>query len=163
MGESKMTKVYVTQSILDYQREMANLVRQTIRERFIAGVKAARRGEPLFFQVDLLPPPLIEKFDLELYEGNDHGLIQIYTSDDFGITNVHVVLTDAQGNLIEAGDAEESSEGSGYWGYITTVSVPAGTSVTVYAAAIDELWGLGALSTSLTILRNSTRQLQGEV
>jgi hypothetical protein len=57
MGESKMTKVYVTQSILDYQQEMADLVRQTIKEKFIAGVKAARRGEPLFFQVDLLPHP----------------------------------------------------------------------------------------------------------
>jgi hypothetical protein len=158
-----MTKVYVTQSILDYRQEMADLVRQTIKEKFIAGVKAARRGAPLFFQTDLLPPPFIEKFDLELYEGNDNDLIQIYTSDDFGITNVHVILTDAQGNLIEAGDAEESSEGSGYWGYITIVSVPAGTSVTVYAAAIDGLWGLGALSTSLTILRSSTRQLQWQV
>jgi hypothetical protein len=70
-----------------------------------------------------------------------------------------VILTDAQDNLIEAGDAQESSEGSGYWGYITKVAMPAGTSVTVYAAAIDGLWGLGALSTSLTILRNRTRQL----
>jgi hypothetical protein len=152
-----MTKVYVTQSILDYRQEMADLVRQTIKEKFIAGVKAPRRGEPLFFQADLLPPPLIERFDLELYEGNDNDLIQIYTCDDFGTANVHVIVTDDQGNLIEAGDAEESSEGSGYWGHITTVSVPAGTPVTVYAAALDSLWGLGALSTSLTILRNPAR------
>jgi|GEM_PF-3551937 len=44
---------------------------------------------------------------------------------------------------MEAGDAEETSEGSGYWGYIKPVSVPAGMSVTVYAAAIDGLWGRG--------------------
>ena len=148
-----MTKVILTESLLNYRREMAELVRQTVKESFVEGVKSLDFGseESFLSQPDLLLPPRVEVIELSLYHGQIGDPIFFATSDDFGTWNVHVVIKDDKGNLIESGDASQFEDRAEYWDYLATVAMPAGTSIRVYATAIDGLWGVGAFSQSKTI------------
>ena len=130
---------------------MAELVRQVIKENFIAGVKSPGVGELPLAQLDLLLPPKIERLDLFFYEGRADNLIWIHTSDEFGIVNLYLIFKDEQGNLIERGDAIPWPDEPNRWGYVTTASVPPGTAVTIYAVATDTLDGVGARSEQITI------------
>jgi hypothetical protein len=149
-----MTKVLCDESVFDYQREMAETVREVIRSQYIAGVKVwdiRECGEPPLAHADLLPPPTIEAIALMVYEGKVDDLIFVATSSDFGVWQVHVTIMDHRGNLIESGNAFEDPIGSGEWFYFGKVAVPSGTTVTVHVAATDRLGGVGALSTETTI------------
>jgi hypothetical protein len=88
---------------------------------------------------------------VDIWKEQEEGLIQINTFDDFGIINVHVTIRTAEGDFVDSGDAIEEPEGSGFWAYIATISVPSGTSVIVYATATDCLGGVGALSADKTM------------
>ena len=146
-----MTKVILSESLLDYRREMAEIVRQTVKENYIAGVKTFHSGERFPAQVDLLPPPKIEMIELTSYKGQVGDLILLATSDDFGMMNLHVVIQDDQGNLIESGDAAQFEDCSDCWDYMATASLPSGTSVIVSAVATDCLWGVGSFSERIKI------------
>jgi|KBSSwiStaDraftv2_1062776.scaffolds.fasta_scaffold34043_3 hypothetical protein len=147
-----MTKVILSQAVLNYRREMAEAVSDTIKASFIDGVKPFVTEERfLTTSPELLPPPKIEVIELTNYQGNIGDLIFLATSADFGIWNLHVVIRDDKGNVIESGDASPFEDAPDCWDYVATVAVPSGTSVTVYATATDRFWGVGALRTTGTI------------
>jgi hypothetical protein len=137
--------------MLEYRQAIADLARQCIQSRHIAGVKTYTGKDPSLAQVDLLPPPRIEMIHLMIYEGHVDDLIMLATSDDFGIENVHVVIMDDQGTIIESGDAEPWPVDPGLWNYMTIAAVPSGTSVIVSAAATDRLGGVGVRSERITV------------
>lgn len=62
------------------------------------------------------------------------------------------MFRDEQGKLIERGNATEWPDEPNRWGYLTKAPVPSGTSVNVYATAIDVLGGVGTLSEWITVL-----------
>ena len=146
-----MTKVILTQALFNYRRGMVALVRKTVRENYIAGVKTYRSPESVLALPHLLPSPKVEVIELTDYQGQIGDPIFFATSDDFGMSNLYVVIRDDQGNVIESGDAAQFDDCSDCWDYRATVAVPPGTSVTVYAIATDSLWGAGALSQGTTI------------
>jgi hypothetical protein len=150
-GEPKMTKIILSEALRDYRREMAEIVRQTVKEKYIAGVKTFYSRGLFMTQTDLLPPPKIEMIEVSTYKGQVDDLILLATSDDFGMTNLRVVIQDDQGNLIESGDAAQFDDCSDCWDYMTTVSVPSGTPVIISVVATDCLWGVGSLSTRMRI------------
>jgi hypothetical protein len=150
-GEPKMTKIILSEALRDYRREMAEIVRQTVKEKYIAGVKTFYSRGLFMTQTDLLPPPKIEMIEVTTYKGQIDDLILLATSDDFGMANLRVVIQDDQGNLIESGDAAQFDDCSDCWDYMTTASVPSGTSVIISAVATDCLWGVGSLSTRMRI------------
>lgn len=90
---------------------------------------------------DYFNAPTIHDLDLSIYNGQPDNAINITTSDDFRVMTVHVSITDEQGNTIESGYAIESSEGSNYWNYVTTVAVPVNNNLTVRAVATDRPGG----------------------
>jgi hypothetical protein len=145
-----MTKVLITEYFLAYQRGMDEFVRQIVKEKYIAGVKSGGHAEPSWIPADLLPSPKVESLDLDFYEGRVDDIISIYTSDDFGIINLYLILKDENGNLIESGNAIDWPEEPNRWAYITRVTVPAGTSVTVHAAVIDGFGGMSTRSERIT-------------
>ena len=147
-----MTKVILSQAVLNYRREMAEAVSDTIKASFIDGVKPFVTEERfLTTSPELLPPPKIEVIELTNYQGNIGDLIFLATSADFGIWNLHVVIRDNKGNVIESGDASPFEDAPDCWDYVVRVALPSGTSVTVYATATDRFWGVGALRTTGTI------------
>lgn len=146
-----MTRVYVNKDYLAYQHEMAEVVRTVVKQKFIGGVKPSYGSEPAWLPADLLPPPVIENLDFDLYEGCADNFILIQTSDDFGIINLVLILKDQDGNLIESGNAFDYPEEPNQWVYGTSVTVAAGTSVTVQAVATDQLGGLSTRSERVTV------------
>jgi hypothetical protein len=148
-----MTKVFISPLMLDYQQEIADLTRQCIQSRYIAGVKEVvwTNEEPPLAQVDLLPPPRIETIHLVNYEGQVGDLILLAISDDFGVGNLHITFRDEQGNILESGDGFEEPLGSGIWNYFATTAVPSATHVILEAFATDSLGGVGTLSERITV------------
>ena len=146
------TKVRISPSLLDYRQGMAELVRQVVKEKFIAGVKPSFAGEPSWIPSDLLPPPKIEVLNLGYFTAGIDNIILIETSDDFGIINLFLIFKDENGNLIESGNAFDCPDEANHWVYITSVPVAAGTSVTVQAVATDQLGGVSTRS-ERTIVR----------
>ncbi len=146
-----MTKVLIDESFLTYQRELVGDISEAIKENSIEGVNIYPPEEPVLFQPTFVLPPQIKLLDLELFDGNMGGLIQIY-SRGLELFNVHVIIRDEYGNLIEKGDADEAIDCPGLWGYVTTVSIPSRTALNIYVAAIDCVDGVGAASVGLGIL-----------
>jgi hypothetical protein len=130
---------------------MAETVRQLIRENFIAGVKTFTSPDPLLSGPDLLPPPRIEVIELNFYQGQVDDEIMLWVSSDFGLADVGVVILDERGNVIERGEANPFPESDECWSSVAEVPLPSGTFVTVQAAAIDCLGGVGTLKTAGTI------------
>ena len=146
-----MTKVKLSESVLNYRRGMAEAVSDTIKANFIDGVKTFVTEERVLTFPELLPSPKIEVIELTNYQGNLGDPIFLATSTDFGIWKLHVVIRDDKGNIIESGDAAPFEDAADCWEYIVTVAVPSCTSVTVYATATDGFWGVSALCTTGTI------------
>src|SRR5689334_2810026 len=97
-------KVRISPLLLDYRAGMAELVNQVCEENEIANrdrpdiadfgpaaTEVVELGVP-----GLLRPPKIESLFLDIYVTDDHldGLIQISTSEYFGVMNVYVILED---------------------------------------------------------------------
>jgi hypothetical protein len=146
-----MTKVLIDRYGIEYRRKIAESVCEIIEVRHISGVTAQGCPAPPLDQLHLMPPPALEKIDLTTYKGRRQNVIQITTSDIFGIGNLRVRIQAENMTLLESGSAVESFVGSGHWNYLTGVSVPSGTSVIVYAAATDCLGGVGARSERIKI------------
>ena len=91
---------------------------------------------------DFLNLPSVDNVDTSAYQGQVNDLIQIVTSDDFGVVNVHVKLTDPSGATIESGNAVETPAGTGHWTYTATASVSAGTMVGITITATDRPGGV---------------------
>ncbi len=147
-----MTKVILSQSVLNYRREMAEAVSDTIKASFIEGIKTFVTEERLLTtSPELLPSPKIEVIDLTNYKGHIGDPVFLATSADFGIWNLHLVIRDDKGNIIESGNAAPFEDAPDCWEYVATTEVPSGTPVNVYATATDGFWGVGALRTTGTV------------
>ena len=96
---------------------------------------------------DFLNLPSIKDMDLSAYHGQTGDAIKLITSDDFGVVNVHVVITDALGTTLESGNAVEAPAGTGRWTYTATAAVADGTTITVKITATDRP---GGVATSVT-------------
>ena len=79
------------------------------------------------------------------------GLVQINTSEYFGVMSVYVVLEDDQGNPIESDYAFENELMRNHWCYVPSASLPSGTTVTIRVIAMDQLGGVGIQSESVTV------------
>ena len=149
-----MTRVILSQSVLEYCEGMAELVREVCEKPTITGVNPrSRRTEPFperkdlpAFRLDgLLKPPRIEALDPCLFPAEDQvdDIIHLTASGDYGVVNVYVTLEDDRGNQIESGFALRDEVEEDDWFYFPCASLPAGASVTVRAIAMDPLGGVG--------------------
>lgn len=121
--------------------------------RLIYDTVSEQRGVPAFALgiADFLNLPSIDEVDLSAYSGKIGDKIAIATTDDFGVVNVHLKLTDPNGNTLESGNAIEYPVGSGQWTYTATANVPAGTIVGVTVTATDRPGGVAGSATTKTI------------
>ena len=65
-------------------------------------------------------------------------------SDEFGVVNVVVTISDDQGNPFESGEAVETAAGSGQWIYTAVENAEA--DITVQVAATDRPGGMAVLN-----------------
>ncbi len=106
---------------------------------------ARERGQPVYNVAiaDFFSAPSVDGVDLAGYTGAPGDEVVVWASDDFGVVGVRVVLRDADGGVVEEGDAVESPGGSGRWVYVATTAVAAGTVVRVGVRAVDRPGGMG--------------------
>ena len=155
------TKVRVPRSLRDYRQGMAGRVheyreaRLRLAETFDGSIEPCppRPEVTLTDRAGLLTAPRIESLWPELYhrDGETDGLIQINTSDVFGIVYVYITLKDKAGTPLESGYAMRDEICEGHWGYIPTVQLPVGTVVVVRAVAVDALRGIGVAEETCTV------------
>lgn len=92
---------------------------------------------------DYLNMPQVEDIDLRAFDGRTKGKILVRASDDVAVMRVEVTISDQEGNVLEQGPAELLA--GKIWKYVSTISVPAGTTVTVGASAFDRPGHSGTL------------------
>lgn len=82
---------------------------------------------------DLLNAPKIEKIDLTSYTGNTGDQIKITVTDDFEVVSVSVKIENADGSMVEEGNATDNGVD---WVYTSTASNPdlSGDKITVIAS-----------------------------
>lgn len=156
-----MTRVILSASVLQFRQSMAELVQQVCDEHALAGVGRQwdKELEPDRTDVielgmpGLLRPPKIEMVwpSLRLKDGNLDGIIQIHTSEYFGVMNVYVILEDEEGNRIESDYALDNDDVENHWGYIASSPVSPGTTIAVRAIAIDRLGGIAIHTEKVTV------------
>ena len=113
-----------------------------------------QKGIPAFALTvaDFLNLPSVDQVDMSAYNGQIGNNIAIITSDDFGVVNVHVTITDDSNNaVIQSGNAIEYPVGTGHWNYGASVAVPAGTTVTVKVTATDRPGGIAVSNNTKTL------------
>lgn len=81
--------------------------------------------------------------DLSNYSGAAGDPIVIRAHDDFKVTRLLVVVSDASGQKFENGEAVETPLASGRWVYTATNAIPQGTTVRIAVAVNDQPGGKG--------------------
>jgi hypothetical protein len=147
-----MTKVILSRSLFEYRQAMAELVNQVCQEnRIIAADRPSIEdfgpeptNGPELGVPGLLRPPRIESLwpDICLKDGHLDGIIQISTSEYFGVMNVYVSLKDDRGNHLESDYALDNEIVQNHWGYFASAPASPGTTIVVHAIAIDRLGGI---------------------
>ncbi|RRJ86498.1 hypothetical protein EG240_16070 [Paenimyroides tangerinum] len=86
---------------------------------------------------DLLNAPKIEEIDLSNYNGDINDTISVTVTDDFQVASVKVIINNADGSLVEQGNA--TLQGS-KWVFVATVnnSDLAGDKITIQATDIPD-------------------------
>jgi hypothetical protein len=156
------TKVTLTPSVVAYRQLMAALVDEACQETNAIGSPgrqktkeflAPRTEIPELCMPGLLAHPRVEMIwpDISSKDGHLDGLIQINTSEYYGVINVYVTLEDEQGNRLESDYALDNEVVRNHWGYFPSAPAAPGTTILVRAIALDCLGGVGIHTRSVTI------------
>lgn len=86
---------------------------------------------------------MVDEVDLSSYSGAEGDTIVIHAHDDFKVARLLVAVSDANGQEIESGDAEETPSNGGRWVYTTTSAVPQGNTVRIAVTVSDQPGGIG--------------------
>ena len=170
------TKVRVSPDLLDYQITTAQWVAECREEKLNYAAQVEDDLEPFTGAVDLyapetpglLTPPWIESVYPVFYfleDGEVEGLINISTSDLFGIAAISVTLWDEAGNLLDSGYAELNESCIGCWAYPVQKSraPAAGTTLTIRAMAIDLLGEMCIAEEKLALTEEYLREITDDM
>ena len=156
-----MTKVRISPALWEYQQAMAQLVSQLCEEKSVAAAGCDDIADfgplpdhvPELWVPGLLRPPGIDLLlpHISLRDGHLYGIIQVGTSEHFGVMNVFVRLEDDQRNCIESGFAVDSDQVENHWGYFPSAPASPGTRITVHAIAMDKLGAVSLWTERVTI------------
>jgi hypothetical protein len=123
-------------SFLTYSQLVDEVGEKEKAEKNIIGVDyeslldlgAIRMDIPELGVPGLLRPPRVELIcpDIVLVDGHLDGIMQVNTSENFGVLDVYVILEDDQGNPIESDYAMENDYVENHWGYIPFAPLPPG-------------------------------------
>lgn len=104
---------------------------------------AERKGKPAFalMVADFMNVPSIDEVDLSQYGGQENDRIIIRTTDDFGVEEVSIMITDANGAELESGDAE-LDQSLGRWVYTGQTDLTTGTAIRVIVSVSDRPGGV---------------------
>jgi hypothetical protein len=156
-----MTKIILSPSVLLYRQAIAELVNRVYEQnlasvadrQFMKEYYPVQTDIPELWLPGLLMPPRIEMLwpDICLKNGKLDGIIQINTSEEYGVMSVYVILEDDEGNPIESDYAVDNDALANHWAYFPSAALPSGTTVIVRAIAMDRLGGVGIQTESVIV------------
>jgi hypothetical protein len=73
---------------------------------------------------DWFVAPKVLQINVDRWTGKPGQVIRVKARDNVGVSNVSVMICDADGKLLEAGEASLAEPGSAWWEYTTQTSVP---------------------------------------
>jgi hypothetical protein len=83
---------------------------------------------------DYFHPPEVPDMEMDGFTGAIGSMIKIRATDDVQVKSVYVIVRKTDGTVLEQGAAVASGS---YWYYTCTTAIPAGTFLTIEAAAKD--------------------------
>jgi len=84
---------------------------------------------------DWFAKPKLLNIDVSDWTGQTGQDIRVLAQDDTFVANVHVLIKDANGNILEQ---RQASKADGlWWNYTTTMNLPTGIGLVVTATAED--------------------------
>jgi len=168
------TKVRVSPNLCDYWQVMTQRVNDLRDDKLRMEAEAELDVQPFHEPVEiasyekagLLSPPLIEWLLPEFYlleNGETEGIVNILTSDLFGIASICVTLRDEAGNLLEKGYAIRDETHLGCWAYPPELAPAVGSTVVVRAVATDALGGMNISETDVTLTNEYLRTVEDQM
>ncbi|NOT76430.1 MAG: hypothetical protein HOP08_15995 [Cyclobacteriaceae bacterium] len=105
------------------------------KEIYSSGVKGKMRSAFVVAVSDYLNAPRVGPIYTSKYKGAVEDAIVVKAKDDFMVTSVTVIITDAAGNELEQGEAVQNLQKIFMWTYEATVANPSlpGTKITAIA------------------------------
>jgi hypothetical protein len=86
---------------------------------------------------DWFGAPKVLEINVDRWTGNAGETIRVKARDKVSVARVEVVIRNAQGDVLEMGEAVQSETGSAWWNYTTQSSVPLTPFPTLQAIAFD--------------------------
>jgi hypothetical protein len=74
--------------------------------------------------IDWFGKPKVFEIDIDTWTGKIGQIVRVKARDNVMVARLAVVIRDAQGNVLEAGEAVRSEAGSAWWAYTTRSLVP---------------------------------------
>ena len=104
---------------------------------YAARINGKRDSAYRVAMTDYLTTPVVEAIDALLYRGVVGGVIVVTAFDDFMVTTVKIVITNAAGVVIEEGEAILDAMGNDKWQYKATIANPSLAGTKIQAVAYD--------------------------
>ena len=86
---------------------------------------------------DWFGAPRVLQIDVDAWTGEIGQTIRVKARDNVSVAAVTIVIRDAQGNLLERGEAVQSAAGSAWWHYTTRTRIPMNPFPALEATARD--------------------------
>jgi hypothetical protein len=113
------------------------------RAMYAAGITTRKRNAYIVAVSDYLSAPKLRSIDTIDYHGAVGDPIVVLAKDDFMVTKVKIVITNAAGAIIEQGDAGPDAMKADHWGYKATAANPTLTGTKIQAIAYDRPGNVG--------------------
>jgi hypothetical protein len=113
------------------------MTKPEVKALYETAVNKRQNSPYLVALTDYMSVPKIQQIDAESYHGAAGHAIHVYASDDFKVTSVTLVITNAAGQEIERGEATLSEDSRDVWIYTTTAENIPLTGTTVTASVKD--------------------------
>jgi hypothetical protein len=97
--------------------------------------------------IDWFSAPKVLEMNVDRWTGKPGQTIRVKARDNVGVVSVSVVIQDAEGNVLEMGDAVQAKPGSLWWNYTTRSLV----TMTPFPCVEATAWDLPGNCDSFTI------------
>jgi hypothetical protein len=104
---------------------------------YTSGITGKKHSAYLVAMNDYLIAPTVESIDTRSYRGAKGDVIVVKAIDDFMVTKVKIVVTNAAGVVIEEGEAGPDVMRTNQWEYKATAANPTLAGTKIRAVAYD--------------------------
>jgi len=107
------------------------------RALYAEGITKRKASAYVVALCDYLTAPVVKSIDTLSYRGAIGDKLVIKAVDDFKVTKVKIVITNAAGAIIEEGEAQPDAEKANLWEYEARVGNPTLVGTKIQAVAYD--------------------------